>query len=112
MECLRVYRNAGIREYDFEAARRLFPRIAQDLVARQIDGLPDLAFVRMANHVGQGLVHRAHHGAGISLREMNHFGGSLQGGAHQAERLRIALEVQPQQEFRSRSRGLLVVLFL
>src|ERR1700756_1384055 len=99
LELLWIGGFTGILKQDFQAAHEIRV-LAPELVAAERDRESRTSLVGVANHVGHGLVDRAHDRPQIGFREMHGFRRTLQRGPHQREGFRIALQLQPQQQFR------------
>ena len=87
---------AGVRKKNFQAAARFMAeRVGRQAPARDFDGEASLAFVGVANDVGEGFVNGADNGARFGFRKMYDLGGSLQSGANETKRFGITLQRQP-----------------
>src|SRR5208282_2976388 len=94
LELFWIRGNPRIAKNDFQPLRGLRLRISEQTPARDFDGQARTSFVRVTDHVREGLVNGPHYRARIRFLEMHDFRSSLQGCAHQAKSVRIALERQ------------------
>jgi hypothetical protein len=84
----------GVRKKNFQAAARFMgERVGRQAPAADFNGKVALAFVRVANDVGEGFVNGANNGAGFAFGKRHDLGGSLQGSANEAKRFGIALKI-------------------
>ena len=70
------------------------------MAASYFDGLPSFALISMANDIGESLIHGTNNGAGFFFGEMKELGGAFDGGTHKSQRLRVALQLQLQEQLR------------
>src|SRR5579859_7164033 len=88
-----------IRQQDFDSPVGCVLAAKLQLAAAHFNGESRPSAVSVAQYVGQRFIHRADDGARLGLLKVQHFGGPLNGGAHKAQRFRIALQLQFQKHF-------------
>jgi hypothetical protein len=71
----------------------------RQLVAAHFDGETRAATVSVAHDVGESFVNGTDNGAGVGVLKVHNFGGALNGGANEAQRFRIALQLKFQKHF-------------
>lgn len=88
-----------VRQQNLNSTLRRFLPAWLDAAAAHLDREARASAVRVAQNVGEGLIHGADDGARLGVLKVQHFGGALHGGANEAQSFRIALQLQLQKHF-------------
>ncbi len=88
----------GVPQNNFDTADARAILGAVQVATSHFNGAAGFPPVGVTHDIGKGLIHGAHNGARLLLVKMQNLRRTLDSSAHQAERLRVALQLQLEEQ--------------